>query len=172
MEFLDIAKKRFSCRSYSSKPVENGDLMKILEAGRVAPTGCNRQPQRIIVVQSEEGLNSIKKAANTFGAPLILIVCGDSDTTWKRAYDGKNIVDIDISIVTTHMMLQAAELGLGSVWMCSFKPDVIKDEFNIPKNLEPINLLAIGYASGEIASPERHNELRKPLKDTVSFEKY
>ncbi|MFA6308188.1 MAG: nitroreductase family protein [Clostridia bacterium] len=172
MKFLDIAKKRYSCRSYLSKPVENEDLMKILEVGRVAPTGCNRQPQRIIVVQSEEGLNKIKKAANTFGAPMILIVCGDSSVTWKRAYDGKNIVDIDISIVTTHMMLQATELGLGSLWMCSFKPDIIKDEFNIPKNLEPINLLAIGYESGEIASPERHNDLRKPLKDTVSFEKY
>lgn len=172
MEFLEIAKKRYSCRSYLSKPVENENLMKILEAGRVAPTGCNRQPQRIIVVQSEKGLNSIKKAANTFGAPVILIICGDPDSAWERTYDGKNIVDIDISIVTTHMMLQATEIGLGSVWICSFKPDVIKDEFNIPPNLVPINLLALGYADGEIASPDRHNELRKSLDDTVHFERF
>lgn len=68
------------------------------------------------------------------------------------------------------MMLQATELGLGTVWICYFKPDVIKSEFGLPDNLEPLHILAIGYANGEAASPDRHNKLRHPLSDLVSYE--
>lgn len=171
MEFLEIAKKRYSVRSFLSKQIENDKLMKILEAGRVAPTGCNIQPQKIIVVQSKDGLEKVGKATNTFGAPLIMIVCADSDVAWKRTYDGKIITDIDASIVTDHMMLQATELGIGSVWKCAFKPEIIKEEFNLPKNVVPVNILVLGYADGEPASPNRHDSLRKPLKETVYFER-
>ena len=171
MEFLEIAKKRYSVRSFLPKQIENDKLMKILEAGRVAPTGCNIQPQKIIVVQSKDGLEKVGKATNTFGAPLIMIVCADSDVAWKRTYDGKIITDIDASIVTDHMMLQATELGIGSVWKCAFKPEIIKEEFNLPKNVVPVNILVLGYADGEPASPNRHDSLRKPLKETVYFER-
>lgn len=170
MGFLENAKKRYSVREYQSKKVEKEKLLKILEAGRVAPTGCNKQPYKLIVVQQEEGLEKIKKAANIFGAPLAIIVCGDHNMVWKRPYDGKKIVDIDASIVTDHMMLQATELDLGSVWICYFKPDVIKAEFNLPDNIEPINILAIGYAKGEPASPQRHEKVRRPLSELVSYE--
>ncbi len=170
MDFLELAKKRYSVRKYQSKKVEKDKLLKILEAGRVAPTGCNNQPFKLIVVQEEEGLEKIKKAANIFGAPLAIIVCGDHNAVWKRPFDGKNILDIDVSIVTDHMMLQATELGLGSVWICYFKPDVIKAEFNLSDHIEPINILAIGYADGEAASPDRHEKLRRPLSELVSYE--
>lgn len=171
MDFLEIAKKRYSVRNYLPKKVENEKLMKILEAGRVAPTGANKQPQRLIVVQESEGLGKISQATNIFGAPLAIIVCGDRNKAWKRPFDGKNIVDIDASIVTDHMMLQATALGLGSVWICYFKPDVIRSGFNLPDNLEPITILAIGYAGGEAASPDRHDQLRLPLSEIVSYEK-
>ncbi len=171
MEFLELAKKRYSVRSFLTKSIEKEKLMKILEAGRVAPTGCNLQPQRIIVIQTKEGLDKVGKATNTFGAPLLMIICCDTDETWKRSYDGKDIVDIDSSIVTDHMMLQATELGIGSVWKCAFKPDIIAEEFNLPKNIVPVNILVLGYPDGEIASSERHDKLRKPLTDTVFFEK-
>lgn len=72
------------------------------------------------------------------------------------------------------MMIQATELGLGSVWVCYFKPDVLRKEFSIPTNLEPINILVMGYANtnGEpVLSPDRHNKMRKPLSSTVSYEK-
>lgn len=172
MGFLENAKKRYSVREYQSKKVEKEKLLKILEAGRVAPTGCNKQPYRLIVVQEEEGLGKIKKAANIFGAPLAIIVCGDHNTVWKRPYDGKKILDIDTSIVTDHMMLQATELDLGSVWICYFKPDIIKTEFNLPDNIEPINILAIGYAKGEPASPDRHEKVRRSLSELVSYESW
>lgn len=95
-----------------------------------------------------------------------------NNVAWKRPFDGKNTVDIDASIVTDHMMLQATELGLGTVWICYFKPDVLKKEFNIPDHVEPVNILAVGYAAGESSSPDRHDKLRKPLKETVFFETY
>lgn len=170
MDFLELAKKRYSVRKYEDKKVEREKLKKILEAGRVAPTGANRQPQRLIIVQEEEGLNKVKKTARTYGAPLVIIVCADHNETWKRPFDRKDIADIDASIVTSHMMLQATELGLGTLWVCYFDPLVIRKEFKLSENLEPINILCIGYAADEPLSPDRHNEQRKPLSETVFYE--
>ncbi|SCN22876.1 FMN reductase [NAD(P)H] [Clostridium sp. N3C] len=172
MEFLELAKKRYAVRKYEDKKVEEEKLKKILEAARVAPTAANRQPQRLIVVQEEEGLNKIKKAANIYGAPLAIIVCGDHDAVWKRQLDGKEALDIDATIATDHMMMEAADLGLGSLWVCAFNPTVIREEFNLPENVEPVNILAIGYAAGEPASPDRHNETRKPLEHIVRYESF
>lgn len=171
MVFLELAKKRYSVRKYSDKKVEKEKLDLILEAGRVAPTGANRQPQRLIVVQGQEGLEKIGKAANIYGAPCAIVVCSDTEEVWVRPMDGKKLTDIDASIVTDHMMLQATELGLGTVWICYFKPDVLRAEFGLPETVEPVNILAVGYsADSEPQSPERHAKARKPLSETVSFE--
>ena len=88
-----------------------------------------------------------------------------------RPFDQKQTGDIDTSILTDHMMLQATELGLGSVWVCYFKPDVLCREFDLPANLEPVNILAIGYAGENFADPERHIQTRIPVSDLVSYEK-
>lgn len=172
MEFLELAKKRYSVRQYNNKAVEEEKLQKILEAGRIAPTAANHQPQRIIVVQSEEGLEKLSKATNLYGAPLALIVCGDHNEGWKRRYDGKDVTDIDVSIVTDHMMMEAEDLGLGSVWICYFDPEILKKEFNIPDHIEALNILVIGYAAGEAESPDRHKTARKPIEKTVFYEKF
>lgn len=172
MSFLDLAKKRYSVRSYSDRKVEEEKIQALLEAGRVAPTGANRQPQRILVLQSPESLAKISKGAKTFDAPLVFLICADKDEVWTRPYDGFKITDIDASIVTDHMMLQATELGLGSVWICYFDPEVIKAEFDIPENLVPVNILAMGYTDEEAKSPERHDEARKAMEETVFYEKF
>ncbi len=172
MDFLQLAKKRYSVRNYLPKKVEEEKLLKILEAGRVAPTGANRQPQRLIVVQEAAGLERLKKAANVYGAPLAIIVCADHKMSWKRHYDRKDIADIDAAIVTDHMMLQATELNLGTLWVCHFNPELLKKEFNIPENLEPVNILGIGYAGEAAESPDRHDTLRLPLEDFVHYETY
>ena len=171
MNFLELAKRRFSVRQFEPKKIEEDKLLKILEAGRVAPTAANYQPQRIIVVQSDAGRAKLKKAANVYDAPLAVIVCADRSEAWKRPFDGKDMVDIDATIVTDQMM-EATELGLGTVWICYFRPDVLKKEFNIPDNTEPVNILAIGYPKGEIASPDRHDQARKPMKETVFYESF
>lgn len=167
MEFLNLAKQRYSVRDYEKREVEEEKLQRILEAGRIAPTGANRQPQRFIVVRSEEGLSKLKCSANVYGAPLAIIVCADHSVTWKRSYDRKDIADIDASIVTDHMMLEATELGLGSVWICHFNPEKLRINFNIPENIEPVNILTLGYAAGEAASPDRHDTLRVALDQLV-----
>lgn len=171
MNFLEIAKKRYSVRSYSSKKVEQEKLDKILLAAHVAPTAANMQPVKLIVVQSDEGLKKIGKAANIYGAPLAIIVCSEHTKAWTRPFDKKQTVDIDASILTDHMMIEATELGLGSVWICYFKSDIIKREFDLPDTLEPINILAVGYSNESPADPERHATQRIPLSDLVYYEK-
>jgi len=172
MNFLELARKRFSVRHFEAKNVEEEKLLQILEAGRVAPTAANHQPQRIIVVRGDVGLDKLKKAANIYDTPLAVIVCADRNEAWKRPFDGKDTVDIDASIVTDHMMMEATEIGLGTVWICYFKPDVVRKEFNIPNHMEPVNILAIGYSAGPIASPDRHDKARKPMKETVFYDSF
>ena len=170
MDFIEIAKKRYSVRKYKDREVEEKKLQKLLEAAHVAPTAANRQPVRLLVVKSREGLEKIGKSANIYGAPLAIIVCADHGRAWVRPFDGKRTTDIDASILTDHMMLQATELGLGSVWICYFKPDVISREFGLPDNLEPVNILAVGYSDEEAADPERHSQTRIPVEELVSYE--
>ena len=170
MDFIEIAKQRYSVRKYTEKKVETEKLNMILEAAHVAPTAANRQPIRLIAVQSEEGLAKISNAADIYGTPLAIIVCADHSKAWVRPFDKKQTGDIDASILTDHMMLQATELGLGSVWICYFKPDVIRKEFGLPDDLEPINILAVGYSDEEAADPERHSQTRIPVEELVSYE--
>ena len=112
MDFIEIAKKRYSVRSYKDKKVEEEKLKKILEAAHVAPTAANLQPIRLLTVQSKEGLGKIGKGANLYGAPLAIIVCADHKKAWVRPFDKKRTTDIDASILTDHMMRQFDYFGL------------------------------------------------------------
>lgn len=171
MNFLELVEKRCSVRKYEKTKVEKDKLLKILEAGRLSPTGANAQPQRIIVLQ-EDGLEKLGKTANLCGAPLALLVCADHKSVWKRPFDGKDISEIDVTIVTTNMMNAAVDLGLGTLWICYFDPSVIKESFNLPDNVEPVNILAIGYPEANAKVSEKQVKNRKPLEDTVFYEKY
>lgn len=172
MTFLELAKKRYSVRNYSARKVEAEKLAQILQAAHVAPTAANQQPVRLLVVQSEEGLAKIGKGANLYGAPLAILVCADHQKAWVRPFDHKQSCDIDAAILTDHMMLEATELGLGSVWVCYFQPDIIRAEFSLPEDLEPISILTIGYANEEPLSAERHSQTRIPLDELVSYETF
>lgn len=169
MEYYDLIRKRYSVRKYIDKKVESVKLSQILEAARIAPTGCNKQPFRLIVCDNHESLQKIKSAANIYDAPLAVIVCAELDKAWIRPHDGKNIAEIDASIVTTQMMLEATNQGLGSVWICHFNPQVIISEFRLPDNLVPINILAIGYADGECPSVNRFETQRKKISELVFY---
>lgn len=169
MSVLDIAKKRFSVRNYTDNIVEKEKLDKILEAAHVAPTAANLQPVKLYVVQSKEGLEKVGKAANVYGAPVAIVVCADRSKAWKRPFDGMITTDIDASILTDHMMLEATEQGLGSVWICYFKADVLKKEINLPEHLEPINILAVGYSDEPETDKNRHSTQRIPIEDLVTY---
>lgn len=169
MSIVDVAKKRYSVRNYTEQQVETEKIKQILEAAHVAPTAANRQPVRLIVAQSEEAREKLSLSAEIYGAPVAILVCADHSKAWKRPFDGKLTTDIDASILTDHMMLTAAELGLGSVWICYFKPDVIRKEFNLPDTLEPVNILAIGYSNETPADSDRHKNCRIPIDELVSY---
>lgn len=171
MTFLEIAKKRHSCRDFSDKQVENEKIMQILEAAQVAPTAVNKQPHRLIVVKEAEGLAKLAKAANVYKAPLAIIVCGDTNSAWVRPFDKKNITDVDITIITDHMMLQATELDLNSLWVCYFDPEILKKEFNIPEHYSVLNVLALGYGQASVPSPDRHVKARNAIESFVFYEK-
>lgn len=168
MDLIKLAQQRYSVRKYDERAVEEEKLMSILEAGRIAPTAANMQPVRVIAVRDKSNLAKIGKAANIYGAPLALIVLADRSAAWTRPFDGKQTTDIDASIVTDHMMLEATSLGLGSVWICYFKPDILRDEFDIPESFEPVNILAVGYAKDGIQPPKKD---RIALEEFARFEK-
>ncbi len=172
MDFLELAKKRYSSRKYDGRKVEEDKLEKILEAARVAPSGNNRQPIKLLVLQEAEDIEKVAKATGSdapsvFHAPLVIVACGDHNTASVLSYNNKSFADIDTSIATDHMMMEATALGLGSVWIGGFDPAVITREFNLPENLEPINILAIGYAAGQSASADRHIKTRKSLEEIL-----
>ena len=171
-DFLELCKARYSVRSFSDRKVEPEKLEKILEAGRVAPTAVNFQPQVIYVLQSPDAV--AKMASVTpymFHAPQALLVCYDENICWKNhkhEEDGHSAGEMDATIVLTHMMLQAWELGIGSCWVCSFDFKATRQLFNLPPNIKPVALMPIGYAAPDGVASERHPK-RKPLSETVHY---
>jgi nitroreductase len=172
MDFLELAKQRCTTRAFIDKQIDKDDLDRILSAGRVAPTACNKQPQRIIVVQRQDNILKVQKAYQTFGSQCILIVCQDKRNALIRPFDEKCSGDLDIGIICDHIMLAARELNIGSVMVGLFDPRIIRKEFNIPEYIEPTALLILGYPAKGFLSSERHKTERKPLEDTVMYESY
>ena len=167
-DFITLANSRFSVRSFSNKKVEQEKIDSILRAGQVAPTACNKQPQKIYVLQSTEALKTLQKCKYShFGETLAFLVCYDSSLCWTRDFDGKASGDIDASIVATHMMLESWELGIGSTWIMHFIPEVIIDQFDLPDSVVPVCILVMGYPSQE-AVPSVQHCMKKDLKDMVT----
>lgn len=169
MDFIQLAEERFSVRKFSDKPVEPEKVALILKAGQLAPTACNNQPQRIYVLQSAQALETLQKCkTGHFGETLAFLVCANTDECWKREYDNQPSDYVDGSIVATHMMLEAWELGIGSTWVMHFIPDAVRSEFKLPDNEVPVALLVMGYAA-EDAKPSLRHPVRKPLEETVKY---
>jgi nitroreductase len=172
MDFCELARRRCTTRGFTAEKITDADLERILSAGRVAPSACNKQPQRIIVVRQPDNILRVQKAYQTFGSQCVLIVCQDMRNALIRPFDGKCSGDLDIGIVCDHMMLAARELGIGSVMVGLFDPRIVRKEFNIPEYIEPTALLILGYPVKGFLSPDRHKTERKPLEDTIMYECY
>lgn len=155
MDFLDLAKRRHSVRTFKREGVGVEDVQRILESARVAPTAANKQPVRLVVAQDPDTLSRLSKAADLYGAPLAILVCVDKARAWVRPSDGKSTSDIDAAIVCDHMMMEATSLDLGSVWICWFDAEAIRKEFDLPDELEPVNILAIGHSAEPPSDPNR-----------------
>jgi len=169
MDFLELAKQRYSVRKFNNKKVEQEKVNLILEAGRVAPTAVNYQPQRILVLDNEESLNKLRNCTPfRFQETLAMLVCYDKNISWKRKYDVKDSGGIDASIVATHMMLEATNLGLGSTWVGHFDPEAIIEKFALPNNIIPVAILFLGYPH-EDSTPHMYHNTRFERSKTVFY---
>ena len=169
MDFEKLSAERYSLRKYSDRPVEPEKLVLILEAGRNAPTAHNLQPQRIFVIQSPEALEKADSCMGShFHPPVILAVACDLEEAWKREPDGKNHGEIDAAIAATQMMLQAADLGLGTTYVGMFEPEKLWAAFPEMQGTMPVAMLTLGYPA-EGAHPSRLHASRKPLEELVKY---
>ena len=163
MSFIELSKERFSVRKFEQKKVEQAKIDLILEVARLAPTAVNYQPQRILVLDKEESYERFKQCTPYhFNAPLVFLICYDKISAWKDQSNKDNGF-IDASIITTHMMYAAQELGLGSTWVGSFDYDKVRDLFEIPEYLEPAAFLVMGYPIKDIRPSKMHYD-RLPLE--------
>ena len=167
MDILKLCADRYSVRSFADTPIPDEVLNQILEAGRLAPTAMNLQPQRIFVIRSEEALAKMRTVKKCYGVNTVLMVCGDTSAACNRPIVDHCMAEMDCSIATTQMMLTAQALGVGSCWICAFDVPAMKQVFNLPEHLTPYVLLALGYPSEESRPNPRHFD-RMPLSEMVT----
>ena len=169
MNFLELAKNRYSVRNFQHTPIEEEKLNLILEAGRIAPTACNNQPQKIYVAKSKESREKLASVCPcTFDAPVILVVCYDHTRNWKsKLMPGYESGETDAAIVCTHMMLQAADLGIGSCWVGYFNAQAVSDVLGLPEHVTVSALLPIGYAAENAKPAPLHTQYRS-FADTIT----
>jgi len=169
MTFLELAKARYSVRSFKAQPIEDDKLNRILEAGSVAPTACNNQPQKIYVAKSEDARKKLASVCRcTFDAPVILVVCYDRTRDWKnKVMPGYTSGETDAAIVCTHMMLEAAELGIGSCWVGYFNANQVSEVLGLPENVTVSALLPIGYPADDAKPFSLHTQYRDSA-DTIT----
>ncbi len=169
MDFLELARRRYSVRSYKSDPVEEEKLSRILEAARLAPTAANRQPYQLIVIRTasrEAELLRIYSKVWFQEAPIVICACGIPAKNWVRK-DGKNYNDVDVAIVMDHLVMAATAEGLGTCWIAAFDPLAAKEVLGLPEGVEPIAFTPLGYAADQ---PPRKK--RKPLSELVRYGKW
>ncbi|MBR6514495.1 MAG: nitroreductase family protein [Clostridia bacterium] len=161
MTFMELAKNRYSVRKYKQDAIPNEILDRIIEAGMYAPTACNNQPQRIYVAKSSGALAKLKECTPyTFEAPVVMVIGYDKTRSWQnKRMPGYESGETDASIVTTHMMLEAWEQGIGSCWVGVFNADEVSKALGLPENIRVTALMPMGYADME-AGP-RHSQFRE-----------
>jgi nitroreductase len=168
-DFLKLAESRFSIRQFLDKPVEQEKIDALLRVAQVSPTAENKQPQKIYIITKEEDRKKLKTVSKyTFNAPMYFIVCCDKNKAWKQKNEDYISTEIDGSIVTTHIILEAFDLGLGSVVVRNFETENLKKLFNIPENMVPISLLPIGYPK-EGVKPSKLHFTKNDIKDMVEY---
>ena len=169
MEYEKLIRERFSVRNFLPEHLPQDCIDRILEAGHRAPTGCNYQPQRILVLNRDEELALWGTCTRCdFGAPTAMQICHNTKESWVRPYDGALSSAVDAAIVATHMMLEAHNIGVGCCWVMHFHPEKMKAAFGIPEGVEPCALLVMGYPA-EGAQPLPLHSAFRPMEETVFY---
>jgi len=167
MDFLNLAKERYSCRKLTDRPVEQEKIDAILEAAHVAPTAANLQPYHVWVLKSEEAVQAMHQVTPCiFGAKLFFVVGGDRSTAWVRGYDKANFADVDATIVATQMMLQIQALGLGTTWVGHFDAPKLQSIYPQMAGYDLVAVFPVGYPDKDAAPSENHFK-KKALNEVV-----
>lgn len=171
MSIIDVMQERYSERRFSDTPVKDEDLAAILEAGRLAPTAENKQPQRILVLRGADDLARVDLCSRCrFGAPVVLVLAYDM-TVAARNPDVMDYGVVDTTIVGDHMSLAAAERGIHSCWVGLINPSELRRQFDIPATYRIVAIMPLGYPS-EKSRPSRLHKRRFELSQTVFFDRY
>ena len=168
MEYSQLIAKRYSVRAYKPDPVEDDKLHKILEAARLAPTAANRQPFQIVIVHTDgrkEELGRIYHREWFVQAPLILCGVGVPREGWVRSDDQRRYLDVDVAIVMDHLILEAANQGLGTCWIAAFNAKAARQALGLPEDVEPLIFTPLGYPADQPKAKER-----KPIETLVRYE--
>ena len=170
MEFMELANKRYAVRKFAEKQVEQEKLDAALEAGNIAPTAQNLQPQRIYVLQSEDALAKLDALTHCrYGAKTVLLFTYNTEEDWKNPLeDGVHSGIEDVSIVATHVMLAAAEQGLATCWCNYFANSRLEETFELPENERSVLIMPVGYAD-ESARPAPGHDQKKDLAEVVKY---
>lgn len=168
MDFLELAKARYSVRDFKDRQIEEEKLEKILEAAYIAPTAKNQQSPRIYVIQSESGLKKIRELSRcAYNAPTVMLIgYEESEQYFNEMEETISSGEQDASIIATHMMLEAASLGLGSVWVDVFPNTKTAEVFGLPKTVRLVCIMPMGYPSDDSKPSERHTEFR-PMDEMI-----
>ena len=165
MEFGELIRTRYSARAYDPAPVDDAALARILEAVRLAPTAANRQAFRVIVLATkgrEDELRRIYDRGWFVQAPLVLAVCAVPSEGWVRAVDSWSAAGVDATIAMTHLILAAADEGLGTCWVAAFDPTAAREVLVLPPDIVPWAFTPLGYPADS-----RSPKVRRPLADLV-----
>lgn len=181
MDFFDLIYKRESVRGYLDKKVEREKLEKVIEAARVAPSACNAQAWKFIVVDDEDKVKSLGKLVhntlvgniNRFALTAKdFIVLVDDKRNLTSGLGGKfkhkDYTAMDMGIAAEHICLAATELGLGTCMMGWFNEKGIKKLLNIPRNREVLLVIAIGYHDNK----EPRRKMRKKIEEIMTYNEY
>lgn len=171
MEFYDLIRSRESVRNYDPDRLVSKEILeRILDAGRLAPSACNIQPYKFLVISSSEKLKKVRACYNRDWlkeAPHMLIVIGLRDQAWKRSYDGYNSIETDVAIALTHIILAAENEGIGTCWIAAYNPVILKEALNINENQLIFGITPLGYPKPGFI--KTLNKKRKTLEDIVEF---
>jgi nitroreductase len=169
VEVLDVIRNRRSVRAYLPQAVEEDKLMRVLEAGRLAPSASNRQEWRYVVVREESARQELMKIAfnqHFVGeAPIVIAACADTNNHMMAC--GQLCYPIDVAISIDHMTLQAAAEGLGTCWIGKFDEKGVKQLLGIPDAIRVVELVTLGYPA-----PATVIKKRLPIEQIVKFEKW
>jgi nitroreductase len=170
MEFNELIHMRYSSRAYKPDPVADDALEKVLAAARIAPTAANRQPFKLVVIHTSGRADEVRRLYHRewfVQAPVVIVACGLPDQGWVRSFDQANYTMVDVAIAVDHMILAAAELGLGTCWIANFDPSVVREVLGLPDSVEPIVMTPLGYPADQLKPKER-----KPLAELVRYERW